>query len=77
MKRTLVSIVSLDEKDTSWPEVDVSGHESEEKRGIKFGADTQKTASLKQTLFLGVVKKRRVYSEWEVFQYLGLLEHQR
>ena len=73
MERTLVSIVSLDEKDTSWPEIDVSGHESKEKRGFKFGADTQKTAPLKETLFLGFVKKRRVYSEWEVFQYLGLL----
>ena len=29
------------------PEMDVSGHESEEKTGIKFGADTQKTAPLK------------------------------
>ena len=47
MKRTLVSVISLDEKDTSRPEMDVSGHESEEKRGIKFGADTQKTAPLK------------------------------
>lgn len=75
MKRTLVSIVSLDEKDTSWPEIDVSGHESEGKSGIKFGLHTQKTAPLKQTLFLRVVKKRRVYSQWEVFQYLGLLEH--
>ena len=55
--------------------MDVSGHEPEEKSGIKFGADTQKTAPLKKTLFLGVVKKRRVYSEWEIFQYLGLLEH--
>ena len=47
MKRTLVSVISLDEKDTSLPEMDVSGHESEEKSGIKFGADTQRTVALK------------------------------
>ena len=47
MKRTLVSVISLDEKGTSRPEMDVSGHEYEEKSGIKFGADTQKTAPLK------------------------------
>ena len=47
MKRTLVSIVSLDEKDTSLPEIDVSGHESEEKRRIKFGLHTQRTVPLK------------------------------
>ena len=47
MKRTLVSVISLDEKDTSLPEMDVSGHESEEKSGIKFGADTQRTVPLK------------------------------
>ena len=47
MKRTLVSVISLDEKDISRPEMGVSAHESEEKREIKFGADTQKTAPLK------------------------------
>ena len=47
MKRTLVSVISLDEKDTSRSEMDVSGHESEEKSGIKFGADTQRTVPLK------------------------------
>lgn len=51
MKRTLVSVISLDEKDTSRPEMDVSAHESEEKSGIEFGTDTQKTAPLNQNLF--------------------------
>ena len=51
MKRTLVSVISLDEKDTSLPEIDVSGHEPEEKSGIKFGADTQKAAPLSRLFF--------------------------
>ena len=51
MKRTLVSVISLDEKETSRPEMDVSGHESEEKSGIKFGADTQKAAPLSRLFF--------------------------